>query len=138
MIQPLSSWFHILVLRIALQANSLMGNPAPSVSLTSLCLPPSRTWAPQCCLPPQHWTPVLIPQSWEFPKVLMASLYLHSCFLPGLQTPFLMSRVGKGSEKKCNTRNVGLTLMTFPSLRVLIPQVLAASEPLSDLWTDFF
>lgn len=35
---------------------------------------------------------------------------------------------GKGPEEKCNTWKVRLTLMPFPSLQVLVPQALAASE----------
>lgn len=132
------SWFHVLLLCTPLQANVLMGNPVSRVSLTSLCLPPSVAWIPQRCLPRLPGTLIFAPHPREFSKALIASLYLNSCFLPGLSAPFLMPRMEKCPEKKCNTQEVRLPLMTFPSLQVLVPQVLAAPETRWGLWTDFF
>lgn len=129
------SWFHFLLLCKALQANVLMGKHVPSVSLISLCLPPSVTWIPQCCLP---WQPGTLIFASQPSKALIASLYLNSCFLPGLSALFLMPRMEKCLEKKCNTQEVRLPLMTFSSLQVLVPQVPAAPETCWGLWTDFF
>lgn len=100
----------------------------PGVSLTSLCLPPSGPGSLSAACLGNFELQCLFLSLVSFSKAQLASLYLNSYFLPDLSVSFLMPRMGKGPEEKCNTWKVRHTLMPFPSLQVLVPQVLAASE----------